>query len=77
MVLTSKCGKHICGTLDSTSYATFLLFAHFDVNYELLLNRHTTTQNLLIKKNISMYSFITEYAYFSKQLQVSCSDIKF
>ena len=51
MVLTSKCGKHICGTLDSTSYATFLLFAHFDVNYELLLNRHTTTQNLLIKKN--------------------------
>ena len=41
MVLTSKCGKHICGTLDSTSYATFLLFAHFDVNYELLLNSHT------------------------------------
>ena len=59
MVLSSKCGKHICGTLDSSSYATFLLFAHFDVNYELLLNRHTTTQNLLIRiRRISMYSCI-------------------
>ena len=48
MVLTSKCGKHICGTLDSSSYATFLLFAHFDVNYELLLNRqsHNDTKSI-------------------------------
>ena len=69
MVLTSKCGKHICGTLDSSSYATFLLFAHFDVNYELITKQtHYDTKSInqnKKNKHVFMYSFITEYAYFS------------
>ena len=39
-------GKYICGTQDCTSSATFLFFVHFNMNYDLYLNRHTTTQNL-------------------------------
>ena len=46
---TSKCGKNIGNTLCCASCATFLLLPHFDVIYDLLLNRRTATWNLFVK----------------------------
>ena len=45
---TSKCGKNISDTLGYASCATFLFLPHFDVIWDLLLNRHTTTWNLVV-----------------------------
>ena len=45
---TSKCGKNISDTLGCTSCATFLFLPHFDVIYDLLLNRRTETWNLFV-----------------------------
>ena len=44
----SKCGKNISDTLGCTSCATFLYLPHFDVIYDLLLNRRTATWNLFV-----------------------------
>ena len=42
---TSNCGKNIIDTLGCTSCATFLFLPHFDVIYDLLLNRRKATWN--------------------------------
>ena len=47
---TSKCGKNISDTLSCASCATFLFLPHFDVIYDLLLNRCTATWNLFVKQ---------------------------
>ena len=46
---TSKCGKNISDTLGCASCATFLFLPHFDVIFNLLLNRRTATWNLFVK----------------------------
>ena len=46
---TSKCGKNISDTLGYASCANFLFLPHFDVIYDLLLNRRTATCNLFVK----------------------------
>ena len=46
---TSKCGKNISDTLSCALCATFLFLPHFDVIYDLLLNRRTATWNLFVK----------------------------
>ena len=45
----SKCGKNISDTLSCAACATFLFLPHFDVIYDLLLNRPTATWNLFVK----------------------------
>ena len=46
---TSKCGENICDTLTCGSCATCLILPHFDVIYDLLLNRRTATWNLFVQ----------------------------
>ena len=46
---TSKCNKNISETLGCASCATFLFLPHFDVIFDLLLNRRTATWNLFVK----------------------------
>ena len=45
---TSKCGKNISDTLSCTLRATFLFLPHFDVIFDLLLNRCMATWNLFV-----------------------------
>ena len=47
---TSKCGKNISDKLGYASCTTYLFLPHFDVIYDLLLNRHTATWNLFVKQ---------------------------
>ena len=44
----SKCGKNFSDTLGCASCATFLFLPHFDVIWDLLLNRRTVTWNLFV-----------------------------
>ena len=46
---TSKCNKNISDTLGCASCATFLFLPHFDVIFDLLLNRRPATWNLFVK----------------------------
>ena len=67
LVLISKCGKDIHGTLYCASCTTFLFFTHFDVNYsyDLLLNSHMATQNIFIKwNNHSLNIFFPFFCFF-------------
>ena len=50
---TSECGKNISDTLGCASCATFLFLPHFDVIWDLLLNRRTATWNLFVKQRES------------------------
>ena len=68
LVLISKCGKYIHGTLYCASCTTFLFFTHFDVNYDLLLNSHMATQNIFIKwNNHSLNIFFSFFVFFAPQ----------
>ena len=66
LVLISKYGKFIHGTLHCASCATSLFFAQFDMNYEVLLNRHTTTHTIYLEKGITIQLTI-EYAKIIKK----------
>ena len=52
LIYKTKCGKNISDTLGCASCATFLFLPHFDVIYDLLLNRRTVTWNLFVKHMI-------------------------
>ena len=49
LFFNSLCGKNIGDTLGCASCATFLFLPHFDVIFDLLLNRPTATWNLFVK----------------------------
>ena len=58
--IDSKLPCHISDTLGWASCATFLFLPHFDVIFDLLLNRRTATWNLFVKyKENFLQTFIT------------------
>ena len=58
--IDSKLPCHISDTLVWASCATFLFLPHFDVIFDLLLNRRTATWNLFVKyKENFLQTFIT------------------
>ena len=58
--IDSKLPCHISETLGWASCATFLFLPHFDVIFDLLLNRRTATWNLFVKyKENFLQTFIT------------------
>ena len=54
----SKCGKNISDTLSCASCAAFLFLPHFDVIYNLLLNRRTAIWNLFVKYTWTLHVII-------------------
>ena len=56
--MTSKCGKNISDTLGYASCATFLFLPHFDVIFDLLLNRRTATWNLFVNLILDLIHYI-------------------
>ena len=46
-------GRNISDTLGCASRATFLFLPHFDVIYDLLLNRRTANWNLFVNESIA------------------------
>ena len=67
LVLISKCGKYIHGTLYCTSCTTFLFFTHFDVNYDLLLNSIVSEHLQLLEWNLTRIQNI---------LELSCNEVQ-
>ena len=57
----TKCGKNIQDTLGYASFATFFSSPHFDVIFDLVMNRRTSTWIRFVKQTNEVKKTANEY----------------